>query len=259
MSKAITALPTRIDPKHSPLGKSLLSQMFKTVEIEIELTTAIVVGIPQKPEMIQAWVASKMKEQLNEAEMAKLATRTLEELPRLADEKAAEHSYNTFKTAPLPDGREAVYIESRQVKAMIKENSNILRDVLIKNEAKGEAKKSRFTALKSKVAETVFVVEEPLFMWRPENGERVYVTKPEASEEKPIHVMTAQGPRTALKRVDLVKPGVHITFKLKYLNGATADEALLQTFFELAQMNGLGSDRSQGRGQFTVLRFDSVD
>ena len=77
--------------------------------------------------------------------------------------------------------------------------------------------------------------------------------KPDASEERAIHVMGPHGPRNALKRVDYVEAPVTVTFTARWLDDGVVDDELLKTLLEYAGWNGLGADRSTGSGQFEVL------
>ena len=97
---------------------------------------------------------------------------------------------------------------------------------------------------------------------------RVYLGRkePDGQEEGPIHVQTAQGPRTAIKRVDYVED-VSLSFEvwtLKKQNNSDAEKKRhigkedLEKMLALAQENGLGADRSQGSGKFDVIEFLAV-
>jgi hypothetical protein len=94
--------------------------------------------------------------------------------------------------------------------------------------------------------------------------DRLYlgVTEPTGYDEGPIHVDTARGPRSAIKRVDFVdRPTV--TFEVWVLSTASGEtrhigEKDLVKMLTFSQENGCGSDRSQGRGKFDVLAFSVV-
>lgn len=156
-----------------------------------------------------------------------------------------------------------VFIEGRQLKAAFKESANILRDLLIKTEtkgakgeakgdAKGEAKtngRSRFVNLKSKLAERLYVEGEKVYLTR--DGKPI--EKPDGSEQKAIHVITAQGPRSALKVIDYVAAPAQLSFVIRYVNDGVIDRDLVDTLLEHMSWNGIGSDRSQGNGMFNVV------
>jgi hypothetical protein len=190
-------------------------------------------GAPADPALIEAWVNAKCKDKTDE-ERKKIVDATVHELPSITEEEA-KASWCRFK-----QDEKGAFIEGRQLKAALKESANVIKTVL--ENSKGE---KGVTALKNKVAECVFVIDE-----------RVYLTdaagKPYSgalpTEERPIHVMTRQGPRTSLKRNDLLKD-VHIAFTVRLAKtGAVSEESLFGAFAYM-QFLGLGADRSQGRGQ----------
>lgn len=165
-----------------------------------------------------------------------------------------------------------------QVKAMHKEAANILKDLL------------DISGFKSKVAERVFVREDRVHLGR---------MQADGSNEAFLHVMTPQGQRNALKRVDYaVRP--LIKFTLKVLNESiatktpdkeaikaqeqepvddnTTDKApakkkkakavpkkkikpidYLKYIYEYACEGGLGADRSQGHGKFDLVSIEQIE
>ena len=105
-------------------------------------------------------------------------------------------------------------------------------------------------ALRARVAERVFVLGMPgrskKFIPLYKGGE------PQGSAEsleRPIHVMTARGQRTALKKTDFVNEA-QLDMVLQVLNDGVITEDILRIILEHAALNGLGTDRSQGNGMF---------
>lgn len=195
----------------------------------------IVGGKPATPEMIAAWVDATNKKK-NADERKKIVDAHLETLADLTEEKADKQSVVFARV----DGELA--IEGRQIKAMLKEAGNIIKTI-----APGEP----IAALKSKVADQVFVAEEYIKLGR---------TEPDDREERPIHVMTAQGPRTSIKRVEIVRD-VEIGFTVRRRRGrdkGSVPEKVLLGILDYAQQVGLGADRSQGRGMFKVLSVEKL-
>lgn len=206
--------------------------------ITIQIRNRIIGGTPVNPQLIEGWVKAHVPD---ESKRAKLVEATKEELADAVTE-AVDESRCTFKRNDM-----GLYIEGRQLKAMFKEAANILRPMLEKSEKK-DTKKSRFTALRAKLAERLFVEEERVHLTRLD-GSRI--REPDGNEERAIHVMTAMGPRTALKSVDWVGP-CEINFTIKLLNDGVVDIDLVKILLEYAGENGLGADRSQGNGLFDV-------
>lgn len=198
----------------------------------------LVGGIPKHPEIVKRWQEAKWPtnparslqpgdpatpDEAADATVALLGAQAFD-----ADEKVAG-IWTGFAMAA-----DELAIEARNVKAMLKESANICKPLL------PTSKTDKTQAWKSKVAERVFV--EPLLI-------PLGRTEAETSE-KPIHVMTAQGPRTALKRTDFLTD-VHVVCVLKVLNDGLVTEEVLSVLLEHASVNGIGTDRSQGNGTFT--------
>jgi hypothetical protein len=217
--------------------------LFTRQVVTLQVRNRLIGGVPSDPKLIEGWVKANMPD-ATEEERAKLAAKTLAELPEVVAEKSAG-MHTTFKRDNV-----GLYIEGRQLKALFKEASNILRETLLKDAKKRENKvdEKRFTNLRSKVAERLFVEDDRIYMYR----QGVVLVKPDGSEERAIHVMTAQGPRTALKKVDfVVKP--ELSFYVRYLEAdGIVDEELIRTLLDFGGWNGLGADRSQGNGLFDV-------
>lgn len=218
--------------------------------ITLRVKNRLVGGIPNDPKLIEGWLKAAMPK-LDDAERAKLKEATLAELPAATEERASG-LWPVFKCDP-----HGIYLEGRQLKAMFKEAANILRDTLMKAEKGDKAandKKSRYTNLRARVAEHLFVEEDRIHIKR--DGKNM--AKADGNEEKPIHVMTAQGPRDALKRFDFVDAPAEVSFTVRTLSSGVVDEALLKVMLEYAGWNGLGADRSQGAGQFELVTLSKI-
>ncbi len=197
-------------------------------------------GVPGNPDMINAWIDAKNKEKTDE-EKQKLKDASITELPDLTEEKA-QKNFVTFKR-----DEEGLYIEGRQIKAMLKEAANIIKDKVGGVDRKGGDTKG-ITAFKSKVADRVFVAEKKIHLGR---------TKPDRTEERPIHVMTPQGQRTSIKRIDIVDDAT-MEFTVRRFVCKEVPEKALYAVFAYAQNIGIGADRSQGMGVFKILSVEKI-
>lgn len=202
-------------------------------------------GTPADPAMIQGWINAGNKSKTDEQRTA-LAEATLEELPEIADEKAAK-AWCRFKrdeTGP--------YIEGRCLKAALKESANVIKSLVKVRGKNGEDAAAK--ALKSKFAECVFVEEQRVYLCGQDG-------KPLAgdldTEERPVHAMTPMGPRTSLKRTDVAK-NVKIQFSvLLAKTGAVSEKALFSALTYL-ERGGIGADRSQGRGVCSAIAVEKA-
>ena len=210
-----------------------MTEIFRHHRLTIHLSD-IAGGLPADPRLVDAWQEANWRKSAKLLEgdprdSAEAAQRTAELLEGIPEEKG-------FTVFPRGPGGE-LCIEGRQVKAALKESANILRQLV----PVGTPKK--VVPLRSKLAERVFVVER-LLPFTPET------TEPDDVIERAIHVMTAQGPRDAIKRSEIVK-GRDLICTLKVLNDGLFTHEVLGTLLEHMSENGLGGDRSQGFGRFT--------
>jgi len=218
--------------------ETFTDELYDRYSVRIRLND-IAGGIPADPRMIDGWIKASNKDATDEQRKA-IAEATKEELPALADEKEAR-SWCRFKrdeTGP--------YIEGRCVKAALKEGANVIKSLVKVRGKNGEEAGAK--ALKSKFAECVFVDEAKVYLLKdgkPIVGEL-------ETEERPVHAMTAQGPRTSLKRVD-VAYGVNIAFTVMLAKTGAVSETALFSALTYLERGGLGSDRSQGRGTCRVV------
>jgi hypothetical protein len=100
--------------------------------------------------------------------------------------------------------------------------------------------------LRSKVEHFVFI--EPRCIRLPAiNGKPL---------ERPLRAMTAQGPRVALTRSDVVAAGSQITFTIRIIDGPIS-KALLCDLLDYGAFQGLGQWRNAGYGSFTYTIEDA--
>jgi len=202
----------------------------------------LVGGIPKHPEIIKRWQEAHLTGKPGEPNAATATDETLALLgPQALDlDEVVAGIWTGFVTDK--DGN--LGWEARTVKAMLKESANIvrtIRDAMVKD-GKGGYKS---IPLRARLAERVFVAPKVITIMKDDKP----ITEPE-SGERPIHVMTQQGPRTALKRTDYVEDVV-LTCTLEVLNDGVITDKILRVILDHAQRNGLGTDRSQGNGTFT--------
>ena len=206
----------------------------------------LVGGLPKHPEIVKRWQEAKWPAN-PEAKLTPEDPQTPEEAAARITESmgaqalAAEDAVAGIWTG-FAERNGSLVLEHRQVKAMLKESANVVKALpnMRKLNTKGESKEM---PLRARLAERVFVKPH----WIP-----LGVSEPSDSPERPIHVMTSQGPRTALKRTDVIDD-VEIHCTLKVLNDGVITEAILRTILDHGSENGIGTDRSQGNGQFDFV------
>src|SRR5947209_6224417 len=190
-----------------------------TLQVKIDRLTA---GIPSNRKLLQAWAEA------NEAPKSSVLGGGTEDQEAMLERLDPTETHSVIFYRDL-DGRPCY--ESRCMKAAFKEGANVMKEMLkIKN-------------LRSKLEERVFV-------W----PRLVPIKSKVQQDERPISVMTAQGPRTSIKRYEYADD-VELTFTVKVLKDGLITEPLLRSILAYLEDNGLGSDRSQGSGTFQVVSF----
>src|SRR5581483_2984458 len=82
---------------------------------------------------------------------------------------------------------------------------------------------------------------------------KIYLPKiAQDPNERPLRALTAQGPRVALVRSDVVPAGSRIEFQLKVLDQSGIKLPLIKEVLEYGSLMGLGQWRSGGFGRFEV-------
>lgn len=211
--------------------------MWTHYQLELRVSR-LIGGIPRHPEIVRRWQEARWPELTSKLQPGDPASPA--EAAEITIENLGAQALSDEETKGIWTGfleREgSLVVEARQIKAMLKESANIVKDML-------PGKGGKTLPLRARLAERVFV--KPLFI-------PLGVTEPNGGGEpieRPIHVMTRQGPRTALKRTDYVDDA-KIVCELKVLNDGVITEPMLRFILDHAAENGLGTDRSQNQGVF---------
>jgi hypothetical protein len=220
------------------------NEVFDDMYVEYDLTMEVdrlIGGIPKHPDIVRRWQEAKMPVESKNTEGVTVESATQATIDALGDQaldpdEDAKSVWTGFVQDPATGN---IALETRNIKAMLKESANIVRTmqpVLVKGKP---------IPLRARLAERVFVLNE-------KGGKRFIplgVSEPTGAIERPIHVMTARGQRTALKKTDYVDEAT-LRMILRVLNDGIITEKVLRFILEHASLNGLGTDRSQGNGMF---------
>lgn len=222
------------------------SDLFTTYEVDLAFEDKLMGGIPKSPNVIEGWLRSQAgiedQEEVRQAMLRTLielgadvnAGMTREELEQASEELAAVKSTNGFKV-----DENGLYIEDRQVKAMLKESVNIL----YAGDRWGKTRKGP----RSFVAERAFVKPARIYLGRHE---------PDGVELVIGHVSDAAGKRSTLAYHEYAECPT-ITIQVEMLRDQLTAKQWSE-IFTLAERNGLGALRSQSHGRFAVTRWERV-
>ena len=224
----------------------------------LEFTGKIVGGSPSDPKLIEGWYQSKLgitdeeqkkafvRKQLAEVHGLDPGEATDADILKAVEEGTIEQKAQVFKRTP--DGQP--YMEGRQIKAMIKEATNIVAPY---PEKWGRVRKEKggFSAGKTPmnfIAERVWVPERPYVIADDSDGFELAVG----------HVPDGfGGTRSTIGYFEYVIRPV-LEFSLEVLDDCITSEQWAR-IFSAAERQGLGARRSQGAGQFVVTSWEKSD
>lgn len=216
----------------------------------------LVAGVPSNPNLIQAWLDAKRpaptEEQVAYARAASggqldvpdnIEVDVIEMLDRAGLDPEMTHTCIFYR-----DARGRPCLEGRCLKAGFKEAANVLgssgkRDGLLP-----------VVNMRAKLAERVFVPAHTVVLENPEAPGGLATIQ---VFEKPISVMTRQGPRTSIKRAEFTTDAV-LRFQFQILRDDLITEEHVRTLFDYMSVGGIGSDRSQGAGTFELIEMKEL-
>lgn len=242
----------RLRPPHNPQGEKMgifdatAGDLFAEYKVKLRFRERLMGGIPANPEIIEAWLRNRFLG--SDEERKRLVLETLRDLGaqinnELSDEEklddamkqvAAERNGVCFKR-----NGEGLYIEMRNIKAMLKEVTNIL--------FAGERWGKTYKGPKNFVAERVFIHPYRIFLG---------IEEPDGVDLFVGHVNGPQGPRSTLTYYEFAEQR-EIDFIVK-VTGDDVEEAAWPLIWMQAQENGLGALRSQGHGTFDILEWEKI-
>jgi hypothetical protein len=233
-------------------------EFFQQYEAELTFEDKLMGGVPKKPDVIEAWIRSKAGIE-DEQEVRRMVVRTLQEqgvelpdIPESANitdltydqvKKAAESIAGQQQTTGFKLNGDGIFIESRQIKAAIKEAVNIGFAGLPKKDLWGPTKKSP----KGFTAERVFPDPSEIVLGREQ---------PDGIEQVIGHIKDQHGSRSTLGYHEFALKPV-ISFTLKVLDDSIKPEWWAR-IWAIAELNGIGALRSQGYGRFKVTKWNRL-
>jgi len=212
-------------PGYSLPEEDAMQDLYKKYAVSAQFRGQVLGGIPKVKGLIEPWLCSKG---LSGRDLQTVAQTTAIEVQAKQGEDLEIRNWTGFKK-----DREGLFIEERQIKALLKEAAYVLR-------------LSRIAGFKDSISHGVFVKPEKIRLLRA--GKPLH--EPDGYVERPIHVLTRQGPRTSVVRQDFVlKP--HSSFDLVVASPLVRFDDL-QRLLRLGEEIGLGASRSQGFGKFVI-------
>lgn len=213
---------------------------------ELQVTDRIIGGIPKDPDTIRKWLESRVAGGADLSLQAVIDETTAAMRERgdnvswdaiLDETTRALEGGNGFKSVP----ELGLVYEGRCLKAALKEAANVAYPgTNFPGKPQGIRK-----GLMRYLAERVFVEQNYLPLG---------VEVPDGTEQRIKHVLTPQGPRSAINVVDYVTRPT-ITATIAVLDDFLPAEAWGR-IWRCAEEIGIGADRARSDGRFELTRWD---
>lgn len=214
-------------------------------------------GRPQDPRVVEGWIKSKLQD--NDERLRQLVSEAIQDLgyteEDLEDPKkiekaisqAGKKSLNGFYRLPAKnklvvdgDAEEGeLAVEGRQIKAMIKESTNIAFPW-----NKGQGEKYMGKSMKGAVSEHVFVLEDYVPLG---------TTEPDGIDVRFSATTTG---RRAITREEFLS---EVVVPFTMVTDMDLGKETWAQIFVTAELQGFGASRSQGYGTFETIKFDLRD
>jgi hypothetical protein len=186
----------------------------KRIKVRIKLLTEMLGTVSKDPTVYKTYIENKKPI-------------TVEEDESLTVEKAEDSGWSGFHK-----DEEGLFIYEYMIKGFLKQAGNVLKDIL------------KIKALRSKIDDYVFI-----------DPRRIHfnLNEPHGVLERSLRSMTPAGPRTSLKRSDLINAGTEIEFDLTLIPHKEITIETLITLLSYGKKIGLGQFRNGGYGRFEVI------
>jgi hypothetical protein len=240
-------MQTQAPPRRKVKIFGLEADLWTVYLARLAFRDKLIGGIPKDPKLIEGWLRNKAGiEDPQELRVALL--RTLSEVGAETREKAIDEDelaqaaaalVSQKRTTGFKSSLDGLYVEGRQVKAMLKESTN----VVFAGERWGPTRK----AAKAFFAERVFIEPDKLTLG---------VHEPTGVEMVVGHLGGPTGPRSTLGNYEYVEQPT-LEFRVLVLRDCITAEHWRDIWCH-AQENGFGTLRSQGHGRFDVVQWDCL-
>ena len=231
-------------------------ELWKVYTVKLQVLDKLYGGLPKDPNLIEGFLKGKGLSPAEAEARAKVIAPEIDQSIPEDEGQKAEGMWAGFKKDD-----KGLYIETRQIKAMLKESCG-----------ESEMWKDKRKGFMSRLAGTVFpkgeggvdlsriyLYRDGKALTRPDGFEEPIcdvgtpISQPDGFEETVGHIKGPQGPRSILKRADyVISPVIHFDLKV---GGKAVSEKDLKYLFEFGQEVGLGAGRSQEKGKFQMLEL----
>lgn len=203
--------------------------MWKVAVVTMDFVGRLCGSVPLKKEIVDGWLKARMPKEKPED------GKTMEEIK--AEVLDTIEDIQEKVTLGFQGNREGFFIRGGTIKAHLKDCANQIKDIF----------KPEIRAFRSKVANKVYIDE---YFVHLKTTEGIPIKKSDGEFDQPVHVMTAQGPRNALKTIQYLQ-NPQIKFTLRLLEDKEIKPETVEKIFEYGSIHGYGGERGMGEGRYT--------
>ncbi len=211
-------------------------QIWNRYQITLQMEGEFGASIPKTEKEIRGMLENRMPK--NKPDGGQPIEDLVEEVSSQVDtEEETEFGWLTFKRDD-----EGLLYEGRCIRGHLKDCALAVKDFF-----------PDIKVFRSKVVNRMYIEESMIPVYKDD----VRVTEPDEAQQRFIQVMTRQGPRSTIKYVDYVDSPT-ITFHIRLLNDGLIDIDHIKTMFEYGATHGMGAERSQGWGRYSVVDIKQI-
>ena len=212
-------------------GMDTNREMWLRFRVTLQVDGPFGASIPKTPDEIRAMLENRMPGKMPDG-----ATPIGELVEQVIEEVGASDEF-------LPGGAtfkrdaQGLYYEGRNVRGHLKDCALQVAPFF-----------PAIGAFRAKVANKTYVETDRIVLGKAE---------PDGTIQRFIQVMTRQGPRSSIKYVDYIE-NPKLVFVMRLLNDGVVTEKVLRRIFEYGGTHGIGAERSQGWGRYTLEGMEAL-
>jgi len=208
--------------------------MWQKAEVLMNFVGRLCGSVPLKKELVIPWLEARMpKEKPEEG-------KSIEEIKKEVLESIEDIEEKV--TLGFQKNGQGLFIRGGTVKAHLKDCANQIKDAI----------KPQIKNFRGKVANKVYT--EEYFIYLLKNGESLQ--KEDGEFDQPVHVITMQGPRNALKTIRFLDMP-SLKFRLMLMEDKEITPERIKEIFEYGSIHGYGGERGMGEGRYSFqIKWD---
>lgn len=220
--------------------------MWDRYHVRLTFTGLLCGSVPQSKELVRPWLEAR-KPAKKPADGPSLDDIEEEVLETIDDSETVERITLGFQR-----DENGLFVRGGTIKAHLKDCANQVKEIVRKSHFKDRDK----IGLRAMVANKVYVYEYRVYLMR--GGE--HIRQEDGEREQPVHVVTPQGQRSALKIIRYVEMPT-IEFTLLVLADGAISEEVLKMILNYGSVHGYGGERGMGEGRYTwkIEKIKSLD